>query len=97
MAGMTTSDRQQGSAVQLIAVPIDEVVRVNPFAAPMSGSAGIDTKETTHADLNLPFNLNLTDAQRRQRQGVPLPYAHEGEGADLGWEEEEDDDDDEEV
>jgi elongator complex protein 5 len=59
-----------------------------PLAAARAG--------TTHADLALPFNLSLTDAQRAQRGAVPLPYAHEGEGADvrmgMDWSDDEEDD-----
>lgn len=57
-----------------------------------------EKRTTTHADLNLPFNLSLTDRQKSERGAVPLPYAHEGEGADLGmgmdWS---DDEEDEEI
>lgn len=55
-----------------------------------------EKRTTTHADLNLPFNLSLTDRQKSERGAVPLPYAHEGEGADLGmgmdWSDDEEDD-----
>lgn len=55
-----------------------------------------EKRTTTHADLNLPFNLSLTDRQKNERGAVPLPYAHEGEGADLGmgmdWSDDEEDD-----
>lgn len=65
-----------------------ESVVPTPLAAARAG--------TTHADLALPFNLSLTDAQRAQRGAVPLPYAHEGEGADvrmgMDWSDDEEDD-----
>lgn len=71
--------------------PLAQVVDVRPTVAAA-------TKVTTHADLNLPFNLSLTDQQREARGAVPLPYAHEGEGADLSmgmdWS---DDEEDEEI
>jgi elongator complex protein 5 len=67
--------------------PLEHVVQASPLA---------DVKTTTHADLALPFNLSLTDRQRAERGAVPLPYAHEGEGADLGmgmdWSDDEEDD-----
>ncbi|GMK58441.1 hypothetical protein CspeluHIS016_0504730 [Cutaneotrichosporon spelunceum] len=70
-------------------VPVEDMVNFRPVAV---------TKVTTHADLNLPFNLSLTEQQREARGAVPLPYAHEGEGADLGmgmdWS---DDEEDEEI
>ncbi|BEI79914.1 hypothetical protein CcaverHIS002_0104430 [Cutaneotrichosporon cavernicola] len=70
-------------------IPAQEMVDFRPVTV---------TKVTTHADLNLPFNLSLTDQQREARGAVPLPYAHEGEGADLGmgmdWS---DDEEDEEI
>ncbi|KAL1407337.1 hypothetical protein Q8F55_006759 [Vanrija albida] len=72
---------------------LDQVVDTQPVLAPT------ETKRaTTHADLHLPFNLQLTDAQKEARGAVPLPYAHQGEGADLGmgmdWS---DDEEDEEI
>lgn len=70
------------------AVPLTSVVDVRPATAA--------AKTTTHADLNLPFNLTLTEQQREARGAVPLPYAHEGEGADLSmgmdWSDDEEDD-----
>lgn len=74
-------------------VALDEIV--HPFQAVASTTAA-SAAGTTHADLNLPFNLSLTDRQRAERCAVPLPYAHEGEGADLGmgmdWSDDEEDD-----
>lgn len=73
--------------------PLDAVVDTQPVLAPTEVK-----RPTTHADLHLPFNLQLTDAQKEARGAVPLPYAHEGEGADLGmgmdWS---DDEEDEEI
>jgi elongator complex protein 5 len=70
-------------------LPLERMVDFRPAAV---------AKVTTHADLNLPFNLSLTEQQREARGAVPLPYAHEGEGADLGmgmdWS---DDEEDEEI
>lgn len=62
-----------------------------------SRPSGNQAAGSTHTSLNLPFNLSLTDEQRRRRDRVPIPYVHEGEGVEVGWEEEEDDDDDEEI
>ncbi|KAL7422304.1 hypothetical protein Q5752_002950 [Cryptotrichosporon argae] len=71
--------------------PVDSVVSVDFGAAAAVAAVG-----KTHGDLNLPFNLGLTQRQKKERKGVALPYAHEGEGADLGmgmdWEEDEEDD-----
>lgn len=55
------------------------------------------SRPSTHADLGIPFNLSITDDQRQRRDAIPVPYVHEGEGVELGWEEEEEDDDDEEI
>ncbi|WVQ82057.1 hypothetical protein IAT38_004185 [Cryptococcus sp. DSM 104549] len=80
-------------------VPLETLVELNPLSTPVSDGTpgGSGRQATTHAELDLPFNLSLTDAQRKQREAVPLPYAHEGEGAsgDLIWEDEEETDDEE--
>lgn len=70
-------------------IPLNPVVSA-PSAEPVKGTQ-------THADLSLPFNLSLTDSQRAARLNVPLPYAHEGEGAGavLQFDEEEEEDDEE--
>ncbi|TXT08262.1 uncharacterized protein COLE_05186 [Cutaneotrichosporon oleaginosum] len=72
--------------------------RVVPLGSMVDFKPASVAKVTTHADLNLPFNLSLTESQREARGAVPLPYAHEGEGADLGmgmdWS---DDEEDEEI
>ncbi|EIW67452.1 hypothetical protein TREMEDRAFT_64707 [Tremella mesenterica DSM 1558] len=78
----------------LIIDNVTRIVPLNPFNPPDSLPTRGE-KEVTHADLNLAFNLTLTDAQRKQRMSVPLPYAHEGEGADLLYEEEDMSDEDE--
>ncbi|WVF72626.1 hypothetical protein IAT40_007444 [Kwoniella sp. CBS 6097] len=82
--------------------PLEKIVDLNPFITPGPGPgsmiASTDGKPiTSHAELDLPFNLSLTDDQKRKRAAVPVPYAHEGEGAsgDLIWAEEEDEDDEE--
>ncbi|WWD18919.1 hypothetical protein CI109_103375 [Kwoniella shandongensis] len=86
---------------QLDLVELGELVQLNPLSTPLptlsSQNNEVGRTAQTHAELDLPFNLNLTDAQRRQRGAVPLPYAHEGEGAsgDLIWEDEEETDDEE--
>lgn len=73
-----------------------EVVGLSDVVDTALTTAAAETKSTTHADLNLPFNLSLTDQQRANRGAVPLPYAHEGEGADLSmgmdWEDEDEED-----
>jgi elongator complex protein 5 len=87
------------NAGQLVVKKVSDIMEVAPITTAPSGStttvAGQPPK--THADLDLPFNLNLTDSQKAARMGVPLPYAHEGEGAavDLEIDDEEDDDDEE--
>lgn len=74
--------------------PVSDFLTVNPIDAPgFSDRASIDKPASTHIDLNLPFNLSLTDEQKRRRGEVPLPYAHEGEGVGIEFGEEEDDDD----
>lgn len=95
----SASDR---ATARLSVVALDTLVDLNPLAtatatatAPNDESVG--RQASTHAELDLPFNLSLTESQRRQRGAVPLPYAHEGEGAsgDLIWEDEEESDDEE--
>ncbi|WVQ99845.1 hypothetical protein IAU59_006988 [Kwoniella sp. CBS 9459] len=83
-------------------IPLEKILDLNPFTTPnpISATSGLDMDGkpiTSHAELDLPFNLSLTDEQKRKRAAVPLPYAHEGEGAsgDLIWAEEEDEDDEE--
>lgn len=72
--------------------------KVVPLSQVASFNITDERKVTTHSDLNLPFNLSLTERQKEERGAVPLPYAHEGEGADLGmgmdWS---DDEEDEEI
>ncbi|WVW85818.1 hypothetical protein I302_107856 [Kwoniella bestiolae CBS 10118] len=77
-------------------VQLDELVDLNPLSKPLSAGGGEKTMNT-HSELDLPFNLSLTDEQKSKRAQVPLPYAHEGEGAsgDLIWEDEEETDDEE--
>lgn len=81
--------RRKGPQERWDPVALETVVTASPLT---------EVKVTTHADLALPFNLSLTDRQRAERGAVPLPYAHEGEGADLGmgmdWS---DDEEDEEI
>ncbi|KIR38311.1 elongator complex protein 5 [Cryptococcus deuterogattii 99/473] len=90
--------------LQLTLPPLSSLINLTPFslpppsAIPLDASAhGYPSQAATHADLDLPFNLSLTDSQRQARAQVPLPYAHEGEGAsgDLVWEDEEESDDEE--
>jgi elongator complex protein 5 len=74
--------------------PVSELLFVDPLH-----SAGLSEKNSeapahTHMDLKLPFNLSLTDDQKKRRGAVPLPYAHEGEGVSLEFGDEDDDDDD---
>ncbi|WVQ68153.1 uncharacterized protein L199_006359 [Kwoniella botswanensis] len=79
-------------------VDLDQLVDLNPFSKPLTASvSGGDKTINTHSELDLPFNLSLTNEQRNKRAQVPLPYAHEGEGAsgDLIWEDEEETDDEE--
>ncbi|ORX38683.1 hypothetical protein BD324DRAFT_621923 [Kockovaella imperatae] len=90
------------SREELVAGPVDSVVDIKPFAAPTSASslgrsARVDRPAQTPTEMNLPFNLSLTDEQRRRRGQVPLPYAHEGEGADLMEYGDDEDEDDEEI
>lgn len=80
--------------------PVSAVVNVEPIsqaAGPATSMTPANAPPKTHADLDLPFNLTLTEQQKAARMGVPLPYAHEGEGAavDLEFDDEEDDDDEE--
>lgn len=88
-------------------VPLSNLVPLNPVGAASSlsqTSSGVTatpggnsdgTAPSAHADLLLPFNLSLTDEQKRRRGEVPVPYAHEGEGVELGFDDEEDEDDEE--
>ncbi|KAK8854930.1 hypothetical protein IAR55_003669 [Kwoniella newhampshirensis] len=82
---------------RLSLVDLGELVKLDPLATPIPDTSGTGRPAQTHAELDLPFNLSLTESQRRQRGAVPLPYAHEGEGAsgDLIWEDEEETDDEE--
>ena len=79
-------------------VPLAEVVRVDPVGGTSHAERRGGPGETT---MELPFNLSLTEDQRRRRGEVPLPYAHEGEGArsvvgtGMDWADEEDEDDEE--
>lgn len=83
---------------------VSEILQVEPITQ-YTGAATSNTNQSgpagqppkTHADLDLPFNLNLTDSQKAARMGVPLPYAHEGEGAavDLDFDDEDEEDDEE--
>ncbi|ODO06568.1 hypothetical protein I350_03924 [Cryptococcus amylolentus CBS 6273] len=90
------------SSQSLSTVPLSSLVPLNPLRhsstgpPPTANNPSTSTAQT-HAELDLPFNLSLTDSQRRQRDSVPIPYAHEGEGAsgDLVWEDEEETDDEE--
>jgi len=80
----------------LRSVPLSELVDVNPLSRPAGEGRGIQGE----IGMEVPFNLSLTDEQRRRRGEVPLPYAHEGEGAgpvgrELDWGDEEDEDDEE--
>ncbi|RSH81395.1 hypothetical protein EHS25_006927 [Saitozyma podzolica] len=86
-----------GPVVPLSVVALETLVQVNPVSGPTTSRPGPDAADGTHDALGLPFNLSLTEEQRRRRGDVPIPYAHEGEGVELGWEEEEDDEDDEEI
>ncbi|WWC63153.1 uncharacterized protein I303_105753 [Kwoniella dejecticola CBS 10117] len=91
--------RGKGLQLQLQIVPLDRLVDLNPFSRPAAQGEimGKQGESKTHSELDLPFNLSLTDEQKRKRAEVPLPYAHEGEGAsgDLIWEDEEETDDEE--
>ncbi|WVO15914.1 hypothetical protein L204_103579 [Cryptococcus depauperatus] len=80
----------------LVVCPLSSILDLTPFSLPQSSSV-LGTTEPTHASLDLPFNLALTDKQKQKRDQVPLPYAHEGEGAsgDLIWIDEEETDDEE--
>ncbi|OXG16962.1 elongator complex protein 5 [Cryptococcus neoformans Tu401-1] len=89
---------------QLTLPPLSSLISLTPFTLPPpsaippdASTHGYPSQAATHADLDLPFNLSLTDSQRQARAQVPLPYAHEGEGAsgDLVWEDEEESDDEE--
>ena len=78
----------------LKAVPLSDLVNVNPVAS--SGENGGQAE----TGVDVPFNLSLTEEQKRRRGEVPLPYAHEGEGPGgdvmgLDWGDEEDEDDEE--
>ncbi|WWC71698.1 uncharacterized protein I206_105656 [Kwoniella pini CBS 10737] len=83
---------------QIKIVELDELLNLNPFNKPsIELGESKDKQINNHSELDLPFNLNLTDEQKKKRAQVPLPYAHEGEGAsgDLIWEDEEETDDEE--
>ena len=44
----------------------------------------------TATSIDHSFDLALTEDQRRRRDAVPIPYVHEGDGVDLGFDEEDD-------
>ncbi|WVR07373.1 hypothetical protein IAU60_004414 [Kwoniella sp. DSM 27419] len=94
---LPASETAESSGTKLDMVPLDQLLDINPFSTPASDAMSGERPITSHAELDLPFNLSLTEDQRRKRAEVPVPYAHEGEGAsgDLIWAEEEDDDDEE--
>ena len=71
------------------------LVNISPIIAPGAGGGPVDKPPTTHVDLGLPFNLSLTDEQRRRRGEVPLPYAHEGEGVGIEYGDADEEDEDE--
>lgn len=80
----------------LRSVALAELVQLNPMSNPAPLGTGVSQGD----GMDVPFNLSLTDEQRRRRGDVPLPYAHEGEGAgpvggELDWGDEEDEDDEE--
>ncbi|WVQ74782.1 hypothetical protein IAR50_004388 [Cryptococcus sp. DSM 104548] len=91
-----TSSQSLSLALLSSLIPLNPV-RYSSSAPPPTVSPSSNSTAQTHAELDLPFNLSLTDSQRRQRDSVPIPYAHEGEGAsgDLVWEDEEETDDEE--
>lgn len=85
---------------------VGELVRVDPLSdpnfvrAPSTGHTPGGAGGGAHGGLDLPFNLSLTEEQKRRRGEVELPYVHEGEGGadvDVGMEWEDEDEDDEEV
>ncbi|WWC90886.1 uncharacterized protein L201_005823 [Kwoniella dendrophila CBS 6074] len=95
---LNTTTEQQIENQSLDIIPLDSLIDLNPFSKPLSNNdIGGEKQINTHSELNLPFNLSLTDDQKNKRAQVPLPYAHEGEGAsgDLIWEDEEETDDEE--
>ncbi|KAK4687941.1 elongator complex protein 5, partial [Tremellales sp. Uapishka_1] len=83
----------------LSTTPLSSLLSINPTPRPSHSHLVTKNAPADHTELNLPFNLTLTEEQKKQRGGVVLPYAHEGEGGTgLAWEdEEEDDEDDEEI
>ena len=88
---------------ELAVRPIKDLSDLKPFNLP-SGTEGVNgtrriegAAPKTHSDMNLPFNLSLTDEQKRRRGQVPLPYAHEGEGVELMEYGDDEDEDDEEI
>jgi elongator complex protein 5 len=77
---------------------VEHLIPLNPVSDPSSLGGGAQSVGVQ--GLDLPFNLSLTDEQKRRRGEVPLPYAHEGEGpsGDIAFDfEEEGDEDDEEI
>lgn len=90
-------------SMHLSSTPISNLIPINPITTPSPSSDPYKNRipnlkpPETHTDLQLPFNLSLTDDQRRKRAEVGIPYAHEGEGVgeDLDWDWEEDEDDEE--
>jgi hypothetical protein len=111
LEGLVTTSNQFGGRVPELSVRVlGDIMDLTPFSHPVTTTQtngdnrpqsttapSGPTPAVTHTALNLPFNLGLTDDQRRRRDRVPIPYVHEGEGVEIGWEEEEDDDDDEEI
>ena len=85
-----------GSIGDLGVGPVWDVLDPSPFAAP-ARDIKVDRQAQTPGEMNLPFNLSLTDEQKRRRGQVPLPYAHEGEGVELMEFGDDEDEDDEEI
>ncbi|WRT68229.1 uncharacterized protein IL334_005205 [Kwoniella shivajii] len=98
-AKCSTGDIDTRSELEVI--ELEDIINLNPITNPTNTISPMENGDNkpiqNHSELDLPFNLSLTDDQRRKRAEVPLPYAHEGEGAsgDLIWEDEEETDDEE--
>lgn len=87
---------------------VGEILRPDPLSDPgfvrSSGASMVPKLGAgaggAHDGLDLPFNLSLTEEQKRRRGQVALPYVHEGEGGadvDVGMDWDEEDEDDEEI
>ncbi|KAJ8901745.1 hypothetical protein NDN08_003951 [Rhodosorus marinus] len=66
------------STTQFLVKLVDDSIRSEPIAEAEDVRPQVQEKDAL-ADLNVPFNINLTDKERGERSQVPLGYQHEDE------------------